>query len=109
MNTDFLPEPSENEPKFLSHLRKYVDEIKSMEDEMNEDTFDLSTQIRFTRRLIDMFESVSWWYVWLEEKVKFLGEQNSRWEYYAESVLKLYKENKEVPDNLLPPGWKIIN
>lgn len=109
MNTDFLPEPTENEPKFFTHLRKYIEEIKVMEEEMNGDQCDMTTQIQFTRRLIDMIESVAWWYVWGEEKAKFLGEQNSRWEYYAESVLKLYKEAKEIPDTLLPPGWKIIN
>ena len=109
MNTDFLPEPTENEPKYFSHLRKYIEEIESMEELMNQDKCDFMTQMRFMKRLIDIIESVAWWYVWGEEKAKLLGEQNNRWQYYAESVLNLYKDTNQVPDTLLPPGWKIIN
>ncbi len=109
MNTDFLPEPAENEPSYFSHLRKYFKEIQSMEDTMNLDECDFTTQIRFIRRLIDIVESVAWWYVRGEEKAQFLCEQNDRWQYYAESILNLYKDSEEVTDALLPPRWKIIN
>ena len=81
----------------------------SMEDLMNQDKCDFMTQMRFKKRLIDIIESVAWWYVWGEEKAKLMGEQNNRWQYYAESVLNLYKDTNQVPDTLLPPGWKIIN
>ncbi|MGW8315936.1 MAG: hypothetical protein ACWGNV_10075 [Bacteroidales bacterium] len=76
---------------------------------MKRDKCDFETQEGFTRRLIDIIESVAWWYVWGEEKAKFLYEQNSRWEYYAESIMNMYKETHQIPDTLLPPGWKIIN
>lgn len=109
MERDFLPEPSENEPKFFTYLRKYFEEIQSMEDAMNRKECDFQKQLGFTRRLIDIVESVAWWYVWGEEKAKFLTEQNNRWQYYAESALNLYKESNQVSDTLLPPGWKIIN
>jgi len=109
MKTDILPEPTENEPKYFSQLRKYLEEIQTMEDSMNGDKCDFETQISFTKRLIDIIESVTWWYVWGEEKAKFLSEQNSRWQYYAESILNLIKDTNQVPDTLLTPGWKIIN
>jgi hypothetical protein len=109
MKTDFLPEPSENEPQYFSLLRKYIEEIESMENSMNRDKCDCKTQLGFTRRLIDIIESIAWWYVWGEEKAKFLYEQNNRWQYYAESTLNLYRDTHQVPDTLLPQGWKIIN
>lgn len=109
MRTDFLPEPAENEPKYFSLLRKYIEEIESMEETMNRNKCDFHTQRHYTRRLIDIIESVAWWYVWGEEKAKFLCEQNNRWQHYAESTLSLYKDTNKVPDTLLPPGWKIIN
>jgi hypothetical protein len=109
MKTDFLPEPTENEPKYFSYLRKYFEEIQSMEDSMIQNKCDFKTQVGFTRRLIDIIESVAWWYVWGEEKAKFICEQNNRWQYYAESILNLYKDTNQVPDTILPPGWKIIN
>jgi len=109
MKTDFLPEPAEDEPVYYTHLRKYFEEIQKMEDSMNQGKCDFMTHVRFARRLIDIVESISWWYVWGEEKAKFLCEQNNRWQHYAESILNLYKETNEVSDTLLPPGWKMVN
>jgi hypothetical protein len=109
MRTDFLPEPAENEPDYYSHLRKYFEEIQMMEDSIKSGECDFMDHMRFTRRLIDIIESVAWWYVWGEEKAKYLCEQNDRWQYYAESVLQLYKETNQISDDILPPGWKIVN